>query len=135
MKIYFQDQWEQRLYNYPEFATYLGDHRYNNRLTDMSITAIHKRNMQTQESNKEILTINRKMLSLEYKLYYDLYADKLQREMERQKFKDYLMPINQMGGIQIDAPNLVDVSPFNSYDDYQNYLQRLMKYKRKFATY
>ena len=125
IKTYFHDQWEQGLKNYPEFATYLGDHRYNNRLTDMSIAAIHKRNIQTQESNKIILTINRKMLSTEYKLYYDLYADKLQREMERQKFKEYLMPINQMGGIQIDAPNLVDVSPFNTYDDYKNYLQRL----------
>ena len=69
LKKYFQEQWEQTLENYPEFATYLGDHRYNDRLTDMSIAAIHKRNIQTQESNKEILTINRTLLSSEYKLF------------------------------------------------------------------
>ena len=125
LKKYFQDQWEQTLENYPEFATYIGDHRYNDRLTDMSIAAIHKRNIQTQKSNKEILTINRTSLSSEYKLYFDLYADKLQREMERQKYKEHLMPINQMGGIQINAPNLVDISPFNTHDDYKNYIQRL----------
>ena len=50
LKEYFHDQWEQGLEDYPEFATYLGDHRYNDRLTDMSIAAIHKRNSQTQES-------------------------------------------------------------------------------------
>ena len=72
LKKYFQDQWEQTLENYPEFATYLGEHRYNNRLTDMSIAAIHKRNIQTQESNKEMLTINRTSLSSESTLYFDL---------------------------------------------------------------
>ncbi len=98
LKIYFQDQWEQRLYNYPEFATYLGDHRYNDRLTDMNIETILKLHIQTKESYKEISAINRKLLSSEYQLYYDLYKDKLQKEIERQHFKEYLMPINQMGG-------------------------------------
>ena len=125
LKEYFHNQWEQVLKNYPEFATYLGDHRYNDRLTDMSIDAVLKRHIQTKESYNNIFAINRNQLSTEYKLYYDLYSDKLQSEIERQKFKEYLMPIDQMGGIQIDAPNLVDVSPFNTHDDYKNYLQRL----------
>ena len=54
LKKYFQDQWEQTLENYPEFATYLGDHRYNDRLTDMNIETIHKLHIQTKESYKEI---------------------------------------------------------------------------------
>ena len=125
LKKYFQAQWEHTLENYPEFATYLGDHRYNDRLTDMSIETVLKLHSQTKESYKEILAINRTSLSSEYKLYFDLYTDKLQKEIERQQFKEYLMPINQMGGIQINAPNLVDISPFNTHDDYKNYIQRL----------
>ena len=125
LKKYFQDQWEHTLKNYPEFATYLGDYRYNDRLTDMSLEAILKLHIQTKESYEEILAINRTQLTSEYKLYFDLYADKLQKEIERQQFKEYLMPINQMGGIQINAPNLVDISPFNTPDDYKNYIQRL----------
>jgi len=125
LKKYFQDQWEQTLEYYPEFATYLGDNRYNDRLTDMSIENVLKLHIQTKESYKEILAINRTSLSSEYKLYFDLYADKLQKEIERQQFKEYLMPINQMGGIQINAPNLVDIIPFNTHDDYKNYIQRL----------
>ena len=66
LKEFFHNQWEQGLENYPEFATYIGDHRYNDRLTDMSITAINKRNIQTQESNKEILKINKKTCCTEF---------------------------------------------------------------------
>ena len=51
--------------------------------------------------------------------------------MERKKFKEYLMPINQMGGIQINAPNLVDISPFNTHDDYKDYIQRLTGFSEK----
>ena len=131
LKNYFQEQWEQGLKDYPEFATYLGDHRYNDRLTDMSIKSLLKRQIKTKESYNEILAINRTQLSSEYKLYFDLYADKLQNEIERQQFKEYLMPINQMGGIQIDAPNLVELSPFNTHDDYKNYIQRLTDFSIK----
>jgi len=35
------------------------------------------------------------------------------------------MPIDQMGGIQISAANLVDNTPFETETDYHNYLQRL----------
>ena len=111
--------------------TYLGDQRYDNKLTDMSLHAVHKRQLQTKDSYEEIQKINRAQLSSEYKLYFDLYADKLQKEIERQQFKEYLMPINQMGGIQINAPNLVDISPFNTHDDYKNYIQRLTDFSIK----
>jgi len=125
LKQYFQEQWEQNLDNYPEFATYLGDHRYNDRLTDMSLDAVTKRQNQTEASLDELSNIHRNKLSTEYKLYYDLYVDKLKQSIEGQQYKEYLMPIDQMGGIQISAANLVDNTPFETERDYQNYLQRL----------
>ena len=59
LREYFNDQWEQNLKHNPELATYLGDHRYNDQLTDMSIDAINERNMQLQKSYKKILAMNR----------------------------------------------------------------------------
>ena len=123
LKQYFQAQWEQNLDNYPEFATYLGDHRYNDRLTYMSLDAITKRQNQTEASLVELSNIHRDKLSTEYKLHYDLYVDKLKQSIEGQQFKEYLMPIDQMGGIQISAANLVDNTPFENETDYQNYLK------------
>ncbi len=125
LKTFFQDQWEQSLENYPEYATYLGDHRYNDRLTDMSLNAITKRQIETRTSLDELQQIDRNKLSAEYQLYYDLYLDRLNQSIEGQQYKEYLMPIDQMGGIQISAANLVDNTPFETETDYQNYLQRL----------
>ena len=125
LKTFFQDEWEQNLANYPEYATYLGDNRYNDRLTDMSLDAVTKRQNQTQTSLDELSKIDRNTISTEYKLYYDLYVDKLKQSIEGQQYKEHLRPINQMGGIQISAANLVDNTPFDSEFDYQNYLTRL----------
>ena len=125
LKQYFQEQWELNLDNHPEYATYLGDNRYNDRLTDMSLDAIAKRQIQIQVSLDELLKIDRSKLSTEYKLYFDLYIDKLKQSIEGQQYKGYLRPIDQMGGIQINAANLVDNTPFDTESDYQNYLTRL----------
>ena len=85
LKQYFQEQWEQNLDNHPEYATYLGDNRYNDLLTDMSLDAITKRQNQTQASLDDLLKIDRNTLSTEYKLYYDLYLDKLNQSIEGQQ--------------------------------------------------
>ena len=47
----FDEVWENGLQEFPVRATYLGDYRYNDRLSDMSIEAINRRN----EKNKLIL--------------------------------------------------------------------------------
>ncbi|SVD10154.1 uncharacterized protein METZ01_LOCUS363008, partial [marine metagenome] len=125
LKTFFHDQWEQNLENYPEYATYLGDNRYNDRLTNMSLDAVTKRQNQTKASLDELSNIDRNKLSTEYKLYYDLYVDKLIQSIAGQQYKGHLRPINQMGGIQISAANLVDNTPFDTEKDYHNYLKRL----------
>ena len=125
LKTYFENQWEQNLENYPEYATYLGDNRYNDRLTDTSLDAVANRQYQTQASLDKLSKIDRNKLSTEYKLYYDLYLDKLKQSIEGQQYKGHLKPINQMGGIQISAANLVDNTPFDTENDFYNYLKRL----------
>ena len=37
------DDWQYRMEQNPEWASFLGDHRYGDRLTDLSPTAIHAR--------------------------------------------------------------------------------------------
>ena len=125
LKTYFENQWEQNLENYPEYATYLGDNRYNDRLTDTSLDAVTNRQNQTQTSLDKLSKIDRNKLSTEYKLYYDLYLDKLKQSIEGHQYKGHLKPINQMGGIQISAANLVDNTPFDTENDFYNYLKRL----------
>ncbi len=39
----FDEDWERILRDYPEYATFLGDARYNDRWTDLSLAAIEAR--------------------------------------------------------------------------------------------
>ena len=122
----FNDVWEWGLQEFPTRATYLGDYRYNDRLADMSLAAVQRRH----HKNKIILgileNINRDQLDPDDKLNYDLFHKRTTRNIEAHPFKDYLMPIDQMGGVQINFPNLVDITPFRNQEDFNNYLARLL---------
>ena len=121
----FSDVWDWGLREFPTRATYLGDYRYNDRLTNMSLASVQRR----YKKNKVILTklenLNREKLNVGDKLNYDLFKKNITRNIAAHPFKDYLMPVDQMGGLQINFPNLVDITPFRNQGDFDNYLTRL----------
>ena len=121
----FSDVWDWGLREFPTRATYLGDYRYNDQLTNMSLASVQRR----YKKNKVILTklenLNREKLNVGDKLNYDLFKKNITRNIAAHPFKDYLMPVDQMGGLQINFPNLVDITPFRNQNDFDNYLTRL----------
>lgn len=121
----FEDEWEKGLKEHPESATYQGDDRYNDRLTDLSMDAIVRRHEDSEDLLKKLDKIPREKLNNSDKLNFDLYRKKLTRGLEGFQYKSYLMPIDQMGGVQINSPNLVNITPFRNQKDFDNYLKRL----------
>ena len=121
----FSDVWDWDLREFPTRATHLGDYRYNDRLTNMSLASVQRR----YKKNKVILTklenLNREKLNVGDKLNYDLFKKNITRNIAAHPFKDYLMPVDQMSGLQINFPNLVDITPFRNQGDFDNYLTRL----------
>ncbi|HLN92704.1 MAG TPA: DUF885 family protein, partial [Thermoanaerobaculia bacterium] len=75
---FFDDEWELGLRENPERATYLGDPRYNDRLTDLSFEAIERRNKHEQEALARLKKIDRTLLSEDDRLSYDLYQRRLE---------------------------------------------------------
>ncbi len=61
---------------------------------------------------------------------FDLYKNLLVQSMEGYQFPDYLMPINQMGGVQQNLPQISENTPFRNLKDYQDYLSRLSQVSR-----
>jgi uncharacterized protein (DUF885 family) len=51
----------------------------------------------------------------------------LKMQLEGAKFKWWEMPVNQFNGIQIDLPQLVNIIPFDTVKDYEDYISRLKK--------
>src|SRR6202034_3877324 len=57
---------------------------------------------------------------------------KLGLEIEGAQFKSWEMPVNQMGGLHLELPDLVVQIPFHTVADYDSYLARLGQIPRAF---
>lgn len=124
LKAYFAAEWERSLEQNPELASYNGDPRFNDRWTDRSLAAIARFEAADRAALAKLRAFDRKSLSPDSRLDYDTYEWELTREIERQKFKEYLQPVGHQGGIQT-ADGMVEVLPFATTKDYRDWLARL----------
>lgn len=127
---FFEEEWEWRLKEFPELATYQGDPRYNDRLTDRSFEAIEARKKRTQDALARLSKISRSSLSEEDRLSYDLYRRELDIAIAGDRFPTELLPITQQSGIHQDFAILSTVTPFRNAKDYRDYLARLNAFPR-----
>lgn len=127
----FDENWEYYLERYPTSATYEGDHRFDDKLTDLSEKAILKDRERTKEVLKKIEAINYEILPKAEKLNFLLYKDGLESQIEGFKFNYHLMPIGQQGGLHISFPQIQGYSRFESVKDYENYISRLNGYAKQ----
>jgi uncharacterized protein (DUF885 family) len=121
----FDEDWQWGLKEYPEGATWNGDNRYNDRLTDLSFAAIEQRKAHQLEMLARIRQIDRSQLFGQDVLSYDLFLRNKQMAVEGQHFPLELMPIDQLSGPQLGFAQLANVMPFLTAKDYENYLARL----------
>jgi uncharacterized protein (DUF885 family) len=127
----FEEEWEWALKEYPERATYLGDSRYNDRLTDLSLEALERRNRREHEVLARLKKIDRAALTEDERLSYDLFQARLERSIEGQKYLVDLMPVNQQDGVYKDFAILSTITPFKTAKDYRDYLARLSAFPRQ----
>ncbi|HEX5684636.1 MAG TPA: DUF885 domain-containing protein [Ideonella sp.] len=120
----FADQWERTLRESPETASYNGDTRYDDRWSDMSLAAIAKQEAADRAALAKLHTINRKALSAADRVHYDTFEWQLKHTIERQRFREYLEPINQRSGVQL-AAGIAEIMPFDDVAAYRRYLARM----------
>ena len=128
----FDEEWEFELRSAPEFATALGDKRYNDRLSDHS-PEFHKTEVeQARRFLARFEAIDPTGFSQQDALSLTLMIRKLREEIEGARFKSWEMPVNQMGGPHLNLPDLVSLTPFKTTTDYENYIARLHQIPRVF---
>ncbi|HWR95844.1 MAG TPA: DUF885 domain-containing protein [Arenimonas sp.] len=120
----FEQEWQRGLSDYPENASYNGDTRYNDRWTDMSLSAINAREAADKAALAKLQGIGRATLSPADQLNYDTFEWQLERSIERQAFREYLQPMTHQGGVQT-ADGITELLAFNSEKDYRDWLDRL----------
>jgi uncharacterized protein (DUF885 family) len=125
----YQDYWEFFLAEFPTYATYLGDHRYDDKLEDASETHYQSRIQKTREFLDQLHS-HKKPRSSADRLNYELFERKLSDTLEESKFQPFLQPISQQEGPHIEFPQLITYHPFNTVRDFENYLSRLNIFPR-----
>ena len=128
----FDEQWEYEMRTHPEWATGIGDNRYNDRLEDESAEAVRAELDQTRKFLARFEAIKVSDLSPQDRLSLQLMVRELRLDLDGAKFKSWEMPVDQRGGPHLDFPDLVTITPFNTVKDYENYLARLRQMPRVF---
>lgn len=127
----YEDYWEFILKENPTFATYLGDHRYDNWLEDVSAEIYEKRINRFRNFLSDLKGF-KKPAKREDQLNYDLFKRELALQIEGAKYRPYFLPLTQQTGPHIDLPQLTTYHPFKTLQDYANYVSRLTQFRRVF---
>jgi len=119
-----EDEWEWTMRENPTFASTLGDRRYNDRWEDASLENIARQHQHQLDTLKRLESIPRAQLSAADQLNYDLFKKDIDNDIEGYKFKLYLLPVNQRGGIQT-VDELAELLRFQTVKDYEDWIARM----------
>jgi uncharacterized protein (DUF885 family) len=132
MKALFDEEWQYELLHSPEFATALGDKRYNDRFSDLSPQAQQADVDQRRAFLAKFEAVDAAGLSPQDTLSRSLMIRNLRQEIEGAQFKPWEMPVNQFGGPHTDLVDMVSLTPFDDVRDYENYISRLHRIPQVF---
>jgi uncharacterized protein (DUF885 family) len=121
----FHDYWEDCLKNEPEFASTIGDKRYNDQIDDYSVKAFNQKLEREQAFLMRLAAIDPAGLSDQEKTSRDLLLRLFAENQEAADFKEWEMPVSQRSGIQINYPDLAAQLTFTAVKDYDDWIARL----------
>jgi uncharacterized protein (DUF885 family) len=113
----------------PILATYIGDHRYDDRLpNDIG----PEERARQHELNARYLAAARQIdadaLSNADRISLEIFLRERERALAAERFPDYLLPIDQTGGLLTVMPSFgsgTNAQPFATVEDYDEWLARL----------
>ncbi|HEY6447716.1 MAG TPA: DUF885 family protein, partial [Acidobacteriaceae bacterium] len=123
----FAQIWEDNLSHNPEFASTLGDKRWNDQLTDYSVATYNTELARGREYLDNLAQIDTSGMTDQEALSKDLMVRQLIEQQEESQFKPWEMPVNQFNGLQLDLPELVPRLSFSTAKEYDDYIARLGK--------
>lgn len=118
------DEWDRNQREYPEGATANGDHRFDDRWTDLSRAAIAAREAADRRALEAARRIDRAALAADERLDLDVFVWQTELAVARQPFREWLEPINHQWGVQ-NADSITQVARLRDGADFRNYVRRL----------
>jgi uncharacterized protein (DUF885 family) len=121
----FNDYWDDRLKHDPEFASSIGDKRWNDQIGDYSVAAFNARLEREQNFLMRLADIDMTGLQNQEKNSRDLLLRQFTEDQEAAAFKEWEMPIDQRSGFYLDYPQLAAQLTFTEVKDYDDWIARL----------
>ncbi len=120
-----EEQWQYTLKESPEFATVIGDLRYNDKFSDVSLAHVAQQQKDSEAFLKRFEAIDTAGFPEQELLNKQLMVRNLEEGLEATSLKLYLMPEDQFGGAHLQLAGFVSSIPFDTTKEYEDYLSRL----------
>lgn len=117
--------WEYRIAQNPMFATSLGMKEYNHLLPEVSEEKIQEDGAFWEEQLAALEKIDVSSLSDADKVNYEMFHYLLKDRIANVTYQAYLIPLNAEGGFYTGFAFVPRNMPFETEEDYENYLSRL----------
>ncbi len=124
------EQWQYQLKESPEFATILGDYRYNDRFSDLSLAHAQQQKKDAQGFITRFEAIDTTGFDEQDRLNQQLMVRQLKDGIRSVDMKVIEMPVDQFNGIHLLLAQFVSALPFDSTKHYEDYVARLNQVPR-----
>ncbi len=132
LRAAIEEEWQHKLRTHPEFATAIGDPRYNDLLDDRSAAAAERETQYARDEIRLFSAMDTTGFPEQEALNETLMLRQLHDRVDSAQFRQWEMPVNQMNGVHLDLATLAAQMPFVTEKDYENYLARLHAVPRAF---
>lgn len=123
----FDDEWDRTMRESPTWASSLGDLRFNDRWPDASLEAIERSQAARKAALERLRRIDFDRLNKVDRHNYRLFEREYESDVAGHRFRLYVLPINQRGGIQ-DENSTADSLRFETVKDFDDWITRLKSF-------
>ena len=121
----FSQYWNAVMEHSPEWASELGDKRFNDKISDYSPRAANDWVAREQDYLMRLATIDPTGFTPAEKTSREMLLRDFADDIEAVDYKEWEMPLNQMGGIYTEFPDLAGHLTFAEVKDYDDWIARL----------
>ncbi|HKS22810.1 MAG TPA: DUF885 domain-containing protein [Thermoanaerobaculia bacterium] len=125
------EHWEYTMRVYPEFASILGDKRYNDKVQDLSEAGQRRDIAGFRRFIPRVEAVDTTGFSEQEKLNKVLMLHMLREGIADFDMKDWEMPVTQISGIHLGAAQFPSLLTFTSAKDYDDYVKRMRGFPKQ----
>ena len=129
-RAFLDEEWDWTMREEPIFATIVGDSRFDDKLPDRSFAAIERNKAHRRDSIKRLEHIDKKRLTRDEQLDYDLFLRDARLDVEGQRFPEELLVLDKIGGVQDVLVDLAQQIPRRNAQDFDHFLARIDAYPK-----